>query len=104
MVNSAHTTAINQYGMDPRTATDFVQWAQNPSNITYDALIKLYQLKDAPQQQTQSQAQQKTQQMQTQQERLKVPRPTAVQPGQSAPVPTVEDSFNMALLNNGKRR
>jgi len=104
MVNSAHTTAMNQYGMDARSATDFVQWAQNPANITYDALIKLYQLKDAPQQQTQSQAQQKTQQMQTQQERLKVPRPTAVQPGQSAPVATAEDSFNMALLNNGKRR
>ena len=104
LVNSAHSTAMNQYGMDARKATDFVQWAQDPRNITYDALIKLYQLKDAPQQQMQSQAQRKTQQMQTQQERLKVPRPTTVQSGQSAPTPSMEDSFNQALLANGKRR
>lgn len=103
MKQGAYATAMNGYGMDARTATDFVNWAQNPGNINMDNLVKLYALKSAPTQQ-QSQAQTKAAEMKTQQERLKVPRPTAVQTGQSAPTPTAEDSFNQALLNNGKRR
>ena len=102
MIQNAHNTAISAYGLSVDQANEFVQWAQNPSNITLDSLVKLYQMKNAPSPQ-QMQAQAKTQEMKTQQERLKVPRPTTVQNGQSAPVQTEEDSFNAALLANGRR-
>ena len=102
MVNNAHSYAMNQYGFDVNTATDFVRWAQNPSNITVDSLVKLYSLKDAPSQQ-QSQTQNRTAEMQAQQQRLKVPRPTVVQTGESAPTLTEEDSFSQALLTNARR-
>jgi hypothetical protein len=102
MVNNAHSYAMNQYGFDVNKATDFVHWAQNPNNITVDSLVKLYALKDAPSQQ-QSQTQNKTAEMQAQAERLKVPRPTVVQTGESAPTLTEEDQFNMGLLANKRR-
>tara|TARA_R110002020_G_scaffold15421_2_gene54910 strand:- start:38 stop:1000 length:963 start_codon:yes stop_codon:yes gene_type:complete len=103
MVRDAHSYAINNHGMDPRTATDFVRWSQNPNNITIDNLIKLYAVKDAPQRQQQAQAQTKAADMRTQQERLKVPRPTTVQTGQSAPTQTEEEAFSNALLTNARR-
>ena len=102
MMQSAHAYAMNQYGFDVSKATEFVQWAQNPNNITVDSLVKLYAMKDAPSQQ-QSQAQKKTQEMQTQQERLKVPRPAAIQTGESAPALSEEDHFSQALLSNARR-
>ena len=102
MMQSAHSYAMNQYGFDVNKASDFVQWAQNPSNITVDSLVKLYAMKDAPSQQ-QAQTQRKAQEMQTQQERLKVPRPTVVQSGESAPKLSDEDSFSAALLSNARR-
>ena len=102
-MNGAYNIATQKYGMDARQATDFVNWSTNADNITVDNLVKLYSLKNAPSQQ-QRQAQAKASEMKAQQERLKVPRPTAVQTGQSAPTLSAEDSFNNALLNNGKRR
>ena len=59
-------------------------------------------MKDAPSQQ-QAQTQRKAQEMQTQQERLKVPRPTVVQTGETAPTLNEEDSFSAALLSNARR-
>ena len=102
MMQSAHSYAMNQYGFDVNKAADFVQWAQNPNNITVDSLVQLYSQKDAPSQQ-QAQTQRKAQEMQTQQERLKVPRPTVVQSGESAPALSEEDSFSQALLTNARR-
>jgi len=103
MMQNAHSYAMNPHGLDANTATDFVRWAQNPQNITVDGLVKLYSMRNAPQQQQQSQAQRKAENMRVQQERLKVPRPTTVQSGESAPAPSQEDAFNSALLNNGRR-
>jgi hypothetical protein len=102
MVNNAHSYAMNQYGFDVNKAADFVRWAQNPSNITVDSLVQLYAQKDAPSQQ-QAQTQNRTAEMQAQAERLKVPRPTVVQTGESAPTLTEEDQFNMGLLANKRR-
>ena len=102
MVHDAHSYAMNQYGFDVNRAADFVRWAQNPNNITVDSLVQLYAQKDAPSQQ-QAQTQNRTAEMQAQQQRLKVPRPTVVQTGESAPTLTEEDQFNMGLLANKRR-
>ena len=103
-MNSAYNIAMQNHGMNANQAADFVRWTQNPNNITIDNLVQLYAVKNAPQQQQQSQAQRKSAEMKAQQERLKVPRPTTVQTGQSAPTLSQEDEFNQALLNNAKRR
>jgi hypothetical protein len=103
MMQNAHSYAMNQHGLDANSANDFVRWAQNPANITVDSLVKLYTMAKAPQQQQQSQVQRKAEDMRTQQERLKVPRPTTIQPGESAPVLSQEDEFNQALLNKKRR-
>ena len=103
-MNSAYNIAMQNHGMNANQATDFVRWTQNPNNITIDNLVQLYAVKNAPQQQQQSQAQRKSAEMKAQQERLKVPRPTTVQTGQSAPTLSQEDEFNNALLTNAKRR
>ena len=103
-MNSAYNIAMQNHGMNANQATDFVRWTQNPNNITIDNLVQLYAVKNAPQQQQQSQTQRKSAEMKAQQERLKVPRPTTVQTGQSAPTLSQEDEFTNALLNNEKRR
>ena len=103
MMSGAYNYAMNQGGLDANKANDFVRWAQNPNNITIDGLIKLYQMQNAPVSQQQSQANIKAEQMRTQQERLKVPTPTAVQTGQTPPPQSDEQLFSQSLLNNGKR-
>ena len=103
-MNSAYNIAMQNHGMDANRAADFVRWTQNPNNITIDNLVQLYNVKNAPQQQQQSQAQRKSAEMKAQQERLKVPRPTTVQTGQSAPTLSPEDEFNQALLTNARRK
>jgi hypothetical protein len=103
VVQNAYNYAVSSFNMSPDKATDFVRWAQNPNNITMDTLLKVYQMKDAPTQQ-QAQAQQKVVQMNEQNARLKVPRPTTVQTGQTPPPVSEEQSFSNALLDNGKRR
>tara|TARA_R100000808_G_C2120949_1_gene132264 strand:- start:91 stop:1056 length:966 start_codon:yes stop_codon:yes gene_type:complete len=103
LVHNAHSYVMNQHGFDASKANDFIHWAKNPANITIDSLARLYQLKDAPSQQQQSQSQVKQAQMMKQKEHLKVPRPTTVQTGQSAPTLSQEDEFNSALLTNARR-
>jgi len=98
---SAYSHAQNQWGFDANEARDFVQWSENPQNITLDALGRLYRLAKAPTKQ-QSQVETKVRQMDQQSERLQAPQTTTVQPGKSAPTLNDEDVFNAGLLN--KRR
>ncbi len=98
---SAYTHAQNQWGMDPNEARDFVQWAENPQNITLDSLGRLYRLAKAPSKQ-QSVVETKVREMDQQKQRLQAPPTTTVQPGKSAPTLSDEDVFNQGLLK--KRR
>ena len=87
--------------MDPNEARDFVQWAENPQNITLDSLGRLYRLAKAPSKQ-QSVVETKVREMDQQKQRLQAPPTTTVQPGKSAPTLSDEDVFNQGLLK--KRR
>ena len=94
MQTQAHSHAVNSYGWDVNKANDFVQWAQNPDNLTMDNLAKLFELRTS----TDPVVQQRTQEMQNQAERLAVPKTAAVQTGKAEQPRSDEQLFSDALL------
>ena len=98
VLNQAHSYAVNNYNMDPRQATDFVRWANNPKNVTMDHLANVYKMTQAPSQQDIAK-QQKIQQMQQQKQTASIPRTAVVQQGNPAPQVTDEQAFSASLLS-----
>jgi hypothetical protein len=94
MQTQAHSHAVNAYGYDANKATEFVQWAQNPDNLTMDNLAKLFELRTN----ANPVVQQKTQEMQNQAQRLAIPKTAAVQTGKAEQPRTDEQMFSDALL------
>ena len=94
MQTQAHSHAVNSYGWDVNKANDFVQWAQNPDNLTMDTLAKLFELRTS----TDPVVQQRTQEMQNQAERLSIPKTAAVQTGKAEQPRTDEQLFNDAFF------
>ena len=93
--NNAMSHAMNGYGLDQTKASDFVNWASNPNNVTVDHLLKLYMMKDAPD----ARVEQKKQDMRKSQEVLSMPRSAAVETGTSESPLSDEDMFNQGLLS-----
>ena len=94
MRTQAHSHAVNSYGWDANKASEFVDWAQNPDNLTMDNLAKLFELRTN----TNPVVQQRTQEMQNQAERLAVPKTAAVQTGKAEQPRSDEQLFSDALL------
>jgi len=94
MRTQAHSHAVNSYGWDANKANEFVNWAQNPDNLTMDNLAKLFELRTN----ADPVVQQRTQEMQNQAERLAVPKTAAVQTGKAEQPRTDEQLFSDALL------
>ena len=94
MRTQAHSHAVNSYGWDANKASEFVDWAQNPDNLTMDNLAKLFELRTS----TDPVVQQRTQEMQNQAERLAVPKTAAVQTGKAEQPRTDEQLFNDAFF------
>ena len=94
MQTQAHSHAVNAYGYDANKANEFVQWAQNPDNLTMDNLAKLFELRTS----TNPVVQQKTQEMQNQAQRLAIPKTAAVQTGKAEQPRSDEQMFSDALL------
>jgi hypothetical protein len=94
MQTQAHSHAVNSYGWDTNKASDFVQWAQNPDNLTMDNLAKLFELRTN----ANPVVQQRTQEMQNQAERLAVPKTAAVQTGKAEQPRSEEQLFNDAFF------
>ena len=101
-VQNAQSHAINNYGWDNQKASQFVQWAQNPANVTLDHLAKIYEMSMSPSRE-QVENQQKVVQMQKQNERMNVPRTATVEKGTPAQTMTDEQSFSASLLAGNKR-
>tara|TARA_R110000824_G_scaffold374261_2_gene564762 strand:+ start:356 stop:1333 length:978 start_codon:yes stop_codon:yes gene_type:complete len=101
--NQAISHVQNNYGFDQAKSQDFVNFITDPSNVTYDNLVEIYNKKNGPSQQ-EIQARQKMAEAKSRDERLKVPRETYSTPGTSAPQQTQEQAFSNSLLANGKRR
>ena len=91
---SAHSHAVNNFGWDNQKAAQFVEWSQNPSNLTLDNLAKLFELRTN----TNPVVQQKTQEMQNQSQRLSVPKTASVQTGKSEEPRDEQQQFNDAFF------
>ena len=94
MQTQAHSHAVNSYGWDANKANNFVQWAQNPDNLTMDNLAKLFELRTS----ADPVVQQRTQEMQNQAERLSIPKTAAVQTGKAEQPRSDEQLFNDAFF------
>jgi len=94
MQTQAHSHAVNSYGWDANKANDFVQWAQNPDNLTMDNLAKLFELRTN----ADPVVQQRKAEMQNQAERLTIPRTAAVQTGKAEQPRSDEQLFNDAFF------
>lgn len=103
VANQAYTHVKNGLGWDDGKASSFVQWAQNPENVTLDVLAKIYELNNAPNPAS-IQAQNTSNEMRQAGERLQVPRTTAVTSGQAEPEVSDQDMFNAGLLANSRVR
>jgi hypothetical protein len=103
VVNQAFSHVKNGYGWDQNKSSEFVQWAQNPNNVTVDILAKVFEMQNAPNTAT-VQAQNKANELRQAGERLQVPRTTAVTTGQAEPQFTDQDSFNAGLLSHSRVR
>jgi hypothetical protein len=73
---------------------EFVQWSQNPENLTLDNLAKLFELRTNPN----PVVKQRTEEMQNQANRLSVPKTAVVQTGQAEQPKSDEQMFSDALL------
>jgi len=103
VVNQAFSHVRNGYGWDENKSTEFVQWAQNPSDVTIDILAKVFELRNAPNTAT-VRAQNKANELRQAGERLQVPRTTSVTTGQAEPQSSAQDMFNAGLLSQSRVR
>ena len=100
-VNQAQSYAMNNFGWDNQKSSDFIRWAQNPSNVTMEHLAKIYDAATAPSN-GQAEAQQKVIQMQQQNQRMSIPRTAVVQQGTPAVTMSDEQAFSASLLARKK--
>ena len=95
--NQAVSYATQPLGWDANKANSAIQWLQNPSNVTFETLFKVYEMNHAPSRE-QMQSQQKVAEYQQREERMKVPQSTAVTSGTSQAPMNDEQLFNQGML------
>lgn len=95
--NQAVSYATQTLGWDANKANDAINWLQNPSNVTFETLFKVYEMNHAPSRE-QMQSQQKVAEYQQREERMKVPQSTAVTSGTSQAPMNDEQLFNQGML------
>tara|TARA_R100000152_G_C6779415_1_gene211020 strand:+ start:2881 stop:3798 length:918 start_codon:yes stop_codon:yes gene_type:complete len=100
--SDARSYAIQNLGWDENKANKAIQWMQNPANVNFPALFKLYESLHAKDPK-QVEAQRRVAEMQNQQERAKIPTTTAVATGRSEAPMNDENAFSQALFQNAKR-
>jgi len=94
----ARNYAMQSLGWDANKASDAIQWLQNPSNVSFDALFKVYEMAHAPSKE-QVQSKQRVSEYQNREERMKVPQSTAVTSGTSQAPMNDEQSFNKSMMD-----
>ena len=85
-------------GWNPQKANEAVKWLENPSNVSFDALFKVYDMMNAPAKE-QVQSQQRVADYQQREERMKVPQSTAVTSGTPQAPKNDEQLFNESMLS-----
>ena len=95
--NQARSYATQSLGWDNNKVSNAIQWLQNPSNVSFETLFKVYEMAHAPSKE-QVQSQQRVADYQNREERLKVPQSTAVASGTSQAPMNDEQMFNQGML------
>ena len=96
--NQARNYAVQSMGWNAQKADEAIQWLQNPSNVSFDTLFKVYEMMHAPPKE-QVQSQQRVADYQQREERMKVPQSTAVTSGTSQAPKNDEQLFNESMLS-----
>jgi len=100
-----------KYNYSPEQANDFVTKMSSPESLSLDNLVKLHQLTQPVEaiqtEQISAEAQQKQELMKQRQQKLNIPKPIGVQPGQSVQSPgtsSVEDQMMNVMLNDFNKK
>jgi len=96
--DQAKNYAMQNFGWDAMKANNAIQWLQNPNNVSFDTLFKVYEMVHAPSKE-QVQSQQRVADYQQREQRLKVPQSTAVTSGTSQTPMNEEQIFNQGMLS-----
>ena len=94
----ARNYAMQSLGWDANKVTNAIQWLQNPSNVSFETLFKVYEMAHAPSKE-QVQSQQRVADYQNREERMKVPQSTTVASGTSQAPMNDEQLFNQSMLS-----
>ena len=98
---NARQYMIQNVGWDEQKTAQFMQWAKNPNNVTFEHLARIYEAQSAPPPE-QMARQQKVEEMQSMQQRMQVPRTTQVTTGTAPPPQSEAEAFSSSLLARGK--
>ena len=96
--NQARNYAVQSMGWNANKADDAINWLQNPNNVSFDTLFKVYEIMNAPPK-AQVQSQQRVADYQQREERMKVPQSTAVTSGTPQAPQNDEQMFNQGMLS-----
>ena len=95
--SQARSYAMQTLGWNANKTTEALQWLQNPNNVSFETLFKVYDMVNAPSKE-QMQSQQRVADYQQREERMKVPQSTAVTSGTSQAPMNDEQLFNQSML------
>ena len=96
--SQARSYAMQTLGWNANKTTEALQWLQNPNNVSFETLFKVYEMVNAPSKE-QMQSQQRVADYQQREERMKVPQSTAVTSGTSQAPMSDEQLFNQSMLS-----
>jgi len=96
--SQARSYAMQTLGWNANKTTEALQWLQNPNNVSFETLFKVYEMVNAPSKE-QMQSQQRVADYQQREERMKVPQSTAVTSGTSQAPMNDEQLFNQSMLS-----
>lgn len=106
-LNNMKTTAVRNLGYEEDKANRFVEYVQNPQNITTERLAALFEMEEAARRgQTKEhvERQRKVEEYDRQREMQATQAPAALATGPATPQATTEDNFNSWLLSNSRVR
>ena len=93
----AYNHAVTTLGWTPQKTTEAIKWLQNPANVSYDALFKVYDMMNAPNKQA-VQTQQRVTEYQNREEKMRVPQSTVVASGTPQAPKNDEQIFNDSMM------
>ena len=105
-MNNIRTAAVRNMNYDDEKADRFVQYVQNPRNITTERLAALFEMEEAYKNghtRESVEKQQKIDEYERQMDLQKINMPISLENGPATPQQTTEDGFNSWLLGKSSK-